>query len=133
MLVVLCVSFNFCISFHVKRAATEREAFIAVKAQSGDSALDPPVISVPAPNTTDRNGGNLVLESATTDNLPPEVDLSSGNQDVDAKENVELGLPTNTEIIKLEQAATKAQAAFRGYLVIFSSVKYLKASWPITS
>ncbi|CBI22170.3 unnamed protein product, partial [Vitis vinifera] len=100
-----------------KKAATEREAFIAVKAQSGDLALDPPVVSVPAPHTTDRSGGNLVLERATTDNLPHDVVLlSPGSQDVDTKANVELGLPNNTDIIRLEQAATKAQAAFRGYL-----------------
>lgn len=100
-----------------KKAATEREAFIAVKAQSGDLALDPPVVSVPAPHTTDRSGGNSVLERATTDNLPHDVVLlSPGSQDVDTKANVELGLPNNTDIIRLEQAATKAQAAFRGYL-----------------
>lgn len=127
MLGFLCAIFNFWISFHVKKAATEREAFIAVKAQSGDLALDPPVVSVPAPHTTDRSVGNSVLERATTDNLPHDVVLlSPGSQDVDTKANVELGLPNNTDIIRLEQAATKAQAAFRGYLVIFSCIKYWK-------
>lgn len=110
----------------MKKAATEREAFIAVKAHAGDLALDPSVVSVPALHTTDQSGGNPVLEGATTDNSPHDVVSSPGNQDVVADEKVELELPNNDEITKLEEAATKAQAAFRGYLVIFSCINYYK-------
>ncbi|XP_010242391.1 PREDICTED: protein IQ-DOMAIN 31 isoform X2 [Nelumbo nucifera] len=99
----------------VSRTGNEKEACIAAKAPIADSAVDPPLVSHPAPGTIDRRGGNLEPEKGVV--LPHDGDVSlPGSQDKDQERNTGSGGPNDPERIRQEKAATKAQAAFRGYL-----------------
>ncbi|KAF9663714.1 hypothetical protein SADUNF_Sadunf17G0080700 [Salix dunnii] len=71
-----------------KRAAV-KEAFAISKGSTDDLTLSPPVISDPLLHVSDKN---------------------------DTEETMGLDLPHTSEVIGQEQAATKVQAAFRGYL-----------------
>ncbi|KAF8399431.1 hypothetical protein HHK36_015296 [Tetracentron sinense] len=97
----------------LKAAANEKEVWIAAGAPA---AVDPPLISHPTPGTTDR-GGNSELENGLASSLPCDgVVLLSVNQNADTQGTTGLRSPNDPERIRQEQAATKAQAAFRGYL-----------------
>ncbi|CAK9186125.1 unnamed protein product [Ilex paraguariensis] len=88
-----------------KDRTVEKKASIASNAASGDLAVDSPEIpDLLCPNT-DRSGENIEFEKGTTANVPCDAAvLLPGKQDADA------------EVMRQEQAATTAQAAFRGYL-----------------
>lgn len=117
----------------MKKAQTEREAFIVAKAPSSDLDVNPPLISAPVFHTTDRSGENSGLEKGTTGNLPHDAGASlPQSQAADTKGTMGLGSPNNAEMHREEQAATKVQAALRGYLVIFSCVKVIQFSLTIT-
>lgn len=69
------------------------------------------VISSPMRPVTASTGEHTELEKSSSARLMPDtVD--------DSRIPVELNAVNGEELIKLEQAATKAQARFRGYLVI---------------
>ena len=53
----------------------------------------------------------MELENKEAENVLP------GNQEIDTVGPVDQDAPLDPEKMKLEEAATKAQAAFRGYLV----------------
>ncbi|CAL5325805.1 unnamed protein product [Camellia sinensis] len=87
------------------RSSFPKNAAIEKKAPSGVLAVDPPAIADLPSQTT---GGNTDLESGTNETF-----LLPRNQGSDTEDAVGLNSASNGEI---EQAATKAQAAFRGYL-----------------
>lgn len=87
------------------RSSFPKNAAIEKKAPSGVLAVDPPAIADLPSQTT---GGNTDLESSTNETF-----LLPRNQGSDTEDAVGLNSASNGEI---EQAATKAQAAFRGYL-----------------
>ncbi|XP_059670308.1 protein IQ-DOMAIN 31-like [Cornus florida] len=79
-----------------KDATIEKKVSVFAKAPSEYLSADPPVISDLPPQTTDRGGENTQFDNGTTT-----MGLNSEN---------------NAETARQEKAATKAQAAFRGYL-----------------
>lgn len=88
---------------------------------ASDLAVDSPLISQPVLCTGARVGGNPDLGNGAAPKLPgDEVILTYATQSGDAQRSTNLGSLNESERIRLEQAATTAQAAFRGYLVIFS-------------
>ncbi|XP_071731080.1 protein IQ-DOMAIN 30-like [Rutidosis leptorrhynchoides] len=92
-----------------KDATLEKKTSISIKSRSKDLGADPTVISSPVRHVVNVSGGHTQLEKSTSANLMH-----------DTVENVRntFGLHATSagELIRLEQAATKAQAAFRGYL-----------------
>jgi hypothetical protein len=84
-------------------------------------ALDTPVASHPTPYTIGRDEGKLESENKEAANTSQYEGKSlPGNQENDALGSTPQDAPYDPEKIRKEQAATKAQAAFRGYLVIIS-------------
>lgn len=79
---------------------------------------DPYVISDLPPQTTYRSDENTELERGISANLSCDAVLLPGIQGTDTEGVMVLNSANNSEIIRQEQAATKAQAAVRGYLVI---------------
>ena len=65
----------------------------------------------PFPDKIARNEEDLELENREAENL------LSGNQGIDTVGSVDQDATPDPEKIRLDEAATKAQAAFRGYLV----------------
>ncbi|PSS33704.1 Protein IQ-DOMAIN like [Actinidia chinensis var. chinensis] len=101
-----------------KNATIEKKTSFDAKAPSGALDVNPPVSADLPPQTTYRSDRNTELGRVTSANLSSGEVLFSGTQGADAEGTVGVGLTAanNDEIIQLEQAATKAQAAFRGYL-----------------
>lgn len=100
---------------------------VTAKAPGADFASVPPVASYPDPITVDRNERNLEFESKEAESASHDGGiLLAASQDTEAQGSTPPEVPCDPEQIRKEQAATKAQAAFRGYLVIF----YLKLYFP---
>lgn len=109
-------SFNFDHMIFLQKVANEKEALVAVKASEPDAALDPPSDSHPTRNTIHRDERRLTEDKES-------VDLSLQGSQVTDSQNLTLqDASYDPEKIRQEKAATKAQAVFRGYLVIFSFV-----------
>lgn len=75
---------------------------------------NPPVAFHESTNTTDNNKG-LELESKEVPSVLGEG--GPGSQSTDSQGSTPQNAVYDAEKIRLEQAATKVQAAFRGYLV----------------
>lgn len=76
----------------------------------------------PTSNTIARHEEDLELENKEAENILP------GNQEIDTIGPVHQDAPLDPEKMRQEEAATKAQAAFRGYLVCyFLFYKYFTA------
>lgn len=65
----------------------------------------------PTSNTIARHEEDLELENKEAENVLP------GNPEIDIVGSVHLDAALDPEKVRQEEAATKAQAAFRGYLV----------------
>ncbi|MED6196534.1 IQ-domain, variant 2 [Stylosanthes scabra] len=87
-----------------EKLVNQKEGVVTSKVSETDLALDP------TPDTVAKNEEELVLE-----NNESEVILNE-NQEINTVGSVLQDSPPDPEKIKLEEAATKAQAAFRGYL-----------------
>ncbi|XP_023758340.1 protein IQ-DOMAIN 31 isoform X1 [Lactuca sativa] len=81
-----------------KDASLDKKTSITLNTQSNDLAADSTIISTPVCYVSNINGEESELEKNSS---------SSGNL---------INAANDDELIRLEQAATKAQAAFRGYL-----------------
>lgn len=81
-------------------------------------SVAPPVAPSPAVETVVRREPELEQQGATVEVSHANVDGLSANED-SAQPSVNLSSEKDLDSIRLEEAATKAQAAFRGYLVIF--------------
>ncbi|KAM0055503.1 putative IQ motif, EF-hand binding protein [Helianthus debilis subsp. tardiflorus] len=92
-----------------KGATLDKKASINRKTQSKDSDADSMVISSPVPHVMHANGEHTELEKTTSTNL------TSDTVEV-VRSNLALNTANEDEVIRLEQAATMAQAACRGYL-----------------
>ncbi|XP_057460233.1 protein IQ-DOMAIN 31-like isoform X1 [Actinidia eriantha] len=90
-----------------EKGGNEKEVRVAAKAQEADLALDPPVATNEKKWGENREAANLSLEKGL---------LLHGNRDADTQETPQLDAMKDTERIRQEQAATKTQAAFKGYL-----------------
>ncbi|KAI4343850.1 hypothetical protein L6164_011151 [Bauhinia variegata] len=87
-----------------EKRVNEKETLVTSKALETGLALDP------TPNTISRNEPNQELEHEVAVNISPE------NQEIDIVQPVHQDAPPDPEKIRQGEAATKAQAAFRGYL-----------------
>ncbi|KAM0982612.1 hypothetical protein ACFX11_015672 [Malus domestica] len=97
-----------------EKITNQKEVVIAARATGADYSSDPPVAFHETTNTIDNNR-DLELENKET----PSV-LSDGGPGIQSTETQGSAPPQDAahdpERIRQEQAATKAQAAFRGYL-----------------
>ncbi|GLT36965.1 hypothetical protein SLA2020_113090 [Shorea laevis] len=95
-------------------AAEKEEGLVSSKVAVSDFSVDPLSIAAPIAETVSRNGVNLEDISA---NLPKDgVNAVSIEKDGDHAASSNLCSQEVPEKFRLEEAATKAQAAFRGYL-----------------
>ncbi|XP_059452844.1 protein IQ-DOMAIN 31-like isoform X2 [Corylus avellana] len=102
-------------SSFLKKSAGDKEATIACKAVSSDLAANHSVISNVALHTSNRIEENS--EKGSSANLPHDAVVSlPGKQGAHTEGTMGLDSPGGAEVTAYEQAATKAQAAFRGYL-----------------
>lgn len=102
----------------MKKCANKGDALVNTKVPASDLTGDAPSTSLPVPLTTARNGEVSASEKGRASVLPKDVAiLSSSKETGDTETIVNLALSEDPERIRREQAATKAQAAFRGYLV----------------
>ncbi|KAA8548003.1 hypothetical protein F0562_004432 [Nyssa sinensis] len=100
-----------------KNATIGKKTPSAAKALSGDLARDPTVISEFPPQTIGRSGENAEFKKGTAADLACDAVVSlPKKQGADIEATMGLNSALNAEITRQEQAATKAQAAFRGYL-----------------
>lgn len=96
-----------------------------------DASLDPPLDSHPTANATQRDETKSVLENKEAANISDNGGLSlPGSQVADSQNLTQHDAPCDPEKIRKERAATKAQAAFRGYLVIFCFSRHLMGLIP---
>ncbi|XP_034894207.1 protein IQ-DOMAIN 31 [Populus alba] len=109
-------------SFTVKgreRPANEKETLVAVRAVEADVTSVPPVVmQTTTPASTNIIERMLEPESRETTELSHDGGiLSTGNQDANYSQVYTLDdAPSSAEKIRLDEAATMAQAAFKGYL-----------------
>jgi len=107
---------------HVQRPANEKETLVAVRAVEADVTSVPPVVmQTTTPTSTNIIERMLEPESRETTEISHDVGiLSTGNQDANYSQVYTLDdAPSSAEKIRLDEAATVAQAAFKGYLVFF--------------
>lgn len=103
--------------FIVKDAATDKST--AKKVPVSDLVEDPPVIPDSSSHNIDRGEEKTELDKGTTTGLPGDsVVLSSVAQGVDSQLTLGTVSVDDAELQRQDKAATKAQAVFRGYLVI---------------
>lgn len=98
--------------YFLKDATLEKKTSITSKATSKDLDDDSMVISSPVPLVMRVSEEHTELEKTSS------VNLTNSTSEV-ARSTTVLNTENEDESIRLEQAAIKAQAAFRGYLVIF--------------
>uniref|UniRef100_A0A5B6YRG2 DUF4005 domain-containing protein n=1 Tax=Davidia involucrata TaxID=16924 RepID=A0A5B6YRG2_DAVIN len=99
----------------ILKSACEKVALVSAKEPASDLGVHPLLISPPVPCPGAGIGENS--EKGAASRLPnDEVILYSAQEGGDAQETTNLGSPKDSERIRLEQAATSVQAAFRGYL-----------------
>lgn len=91
----------------MQKLVNQKEASVASKPLETALTLDP------SPHTLARNEGHLELENKEPENLLPL------NQETDIVGSDHQDAQPDPEEIKCVEAATKVQAALRGYLVIF--------------
>lgn len=89
----------------MQKLVNQKESLITSKTTDTGLSLDP------TPYTVPRNVEDLELENKEEENVLPV------NQETHFVEQVPQDAPPDPEKIRQEEAATKAQAAFRGYLV----------------
>ncbi|XP_058762083.1 protein IQ-DOMAIN 31 isoform X2 [Vicia villosa] len=87
-----------------RELVNQKEGVVTSKVSETGLALEPTV------NTIPRHEEELELESREAENVLP------GNQEIDTVGPVHQDAPLDPEILRQEEAVTKAQAAFRGYL-----------------
>lgn len=100
------------ISSLLKDTTLGNKTSITAKATSNDFVNDSMVISSSVPLVTHPSEEHTELEKTSS------VNLTNSTSEV-ARSTTVLNTENEDESIRLEQAAIKAQAAFRGYLVIF--------------
>ncbi|XP_050225585.1 protein IQ-DOMAIN 30-like [Mercurialis annua] len=97
-----------------ERTVNEKQVSVNAKALE-DDVISAPVISHPIPVPTIRSERQLEVENQETADLPRDVSLP-GNEDAKFQEPIVQVALSDDEKRRQEEAATLAQAAFRGYL-----------------
>ncbi|XP_062025854.1 protein IQ-DOMAIN 31 [Rosa rugosa] len=96
-----------------ERISNEKEVVVAARAAATEFVADPPAAFHESTNTTDYNKG-LELENKEAPSVLGNGE--PGSQSTDSQGSTPQNAAYDPEKIRQEQAATKAQAAFRGYL-----------------
>ncbi|XP_038894591.1 protein IQ-DOMAIN 31 [Benincasa hispida] len=100
-----------------ERNGNEKEVLVSAKASETTTVISHPVASHPTPSTIDTNEGVPKITNNEATNVLHERSISMpGNQDAEIQGSTCQDAPSDPERIREEAAATKAQAAFRGYL-----------------
>ncbi|XP_022768361.1 protein IQ-DOMAIN 31-like isoform X2 [Durio zibethinus] len=100
-----------------EKVANEREVLVPARASETDVVVAPPFSSQMNPYATKGDEKKLELENKETANISHDDGISLPmSQGIDSQESTRQDSPYDPERIKQEQAATMAQAAFRGYL-----------------
>ncbi|KAK6249936.1 hypothetical protein SCA6_003941 [Theobroma cacao] len=100
-----------------EKVANEKEVLVADRASETDDAVAPPLTSQLNPYATERDEGKLELENKEAANILHNDGISLPvSEGRDSQKSTLQDSPYDPERMKREQAATMAQAAFRGYL-----------------
>lgn len=103
----------------MKDVASGRKISSVARAPSSDLVENPPVVLETSLQTTNTNSGLPECEAEVTGVPVSGVTLLSGVQGADGQGTTPTSSADIDELNRQHRAATKAQAAFRGYLVIF--------------
>lgn len=103
----------------LKDVTSGRKISSVARAPSSDLVENPPPVSETALQTTNTNSGLPECETEVTRAPSSEVTLLPGVQGTDGQGTMPISSADADELNRQHQAATKTQAAFRGYLVIF--------------
>lgn len=103
------------------KVTNEKAQLISGKESVADSTVNSTWVSQPVPTKNDVNGSNVEAEARATAEVSCEVGtFVAVHKDVQSADaGVGDVVSHDPEKIREEQAAIKAQAAFRGYLVSF--------------
>lgn len=96
----------------LKDDPSDKKTSITINTQSKDLGADSMVKSSPVGHVINVSGEDTQLEKSSSANLMHDTAENVGSA-------MGLNVANEEELIRLGQAATKAQAAFRGYLVGF--------------
>lgn len=108
--------------FYLQKFPNAREILVPARESEADLSLGSLVTSQPNTGTYGGNEMEKEFESKDAPDLSQNREVVSANdRDMAVQTGTPIEAPYDPEKIKEEMAATKAQAAFRGYLVIFSS------------
>lgn len=108
----------------MKDVIIERKASPAAKEPSGDLAASPPVVLDPTLQTNNQSENNGEFDNGFQ-NVPSSMVTSlPGTQGGDGHGTTISDSADSAELRRQQEAATKAQAAFRGYLVRFWVTEY---------
>lgn len=101
-----------------------KEVLVTAKVEESDVVSDLPSFAIAATNTVDRSGGMLETQNVEPEEISDdEIELPERKPtDSQIVAPVQDDSLSEAERIQQEIAATSVQAAFRGYLVIFSAV-----------
>ncbi|XP_021761662.1 protein IQ-DOMAIN 31-like [Chenopodium quinoa] len=103
-----------------EKSTNEKEVHVRVRApetESTDNDVNPPEVSSAAIDAVHVDDQTFRSEYKESSLVQPDGDMPvSGDQCTDPKQTEETDMLTDDERIELEMAATKTQAAFRGYL-----------------
>lgn len=105
-----------CFLFHSQNSANRGEELISSKGLQTEIA-NPTLTSFPVAWTNATNEINL--ENTAAGKVSNNVDTLSSRNGDDEQNVVCASLLEDSKNVRLQEAATKAQAAFRGYMVIF--------------
>lgn len=106
----------------LKKSANTGESLISSKVPVSDTLVAPQLISPPTLETGSRIG--VDSKQGVAAELPNEgVNVWSAKGDGSIKKVIDLGSEKDPDRVRHNQAATKAQSAFRGYRVSFSCSK----------
>nr|XP_027096989.1 protein IQ-DOMAIN 31-like isoform X5 [Coffea arabica]XP_027100721.1 protein IQ-DOMAIN 31-like isoform X5 [Coffea arabica] len=101
----------------ITKSSTEKASLVSDKEPPSKLAVEPFSISEPVPCPIATTGKGPEPEKEEASRLPSiGLILSSPKLDGDAQTATDVDPPQDSERMRLDQAATKAQAAFRGYL-----------------
>ncbi|XP_021285853.1 protein IQ-DOMAIN 31 isoform X2 [Herrania umbratica] len=100
-----------------EKVANEKEVLVVDRASEIDDAVAPPFTSQLNPHATETDEGKLELENKEAANISHEDGISLPvSEGRDSRKCTLQDSPYDPQRMKQEQAATMAQAAFRGYL-----------------
>lgn len=107
--------------FYLQKLPSAREILVPAREPEPDLDLGSLVVSRPNPGTYGRNEREKEFESKDAPDLPHNGEVVCvNNRDMALRTGIVEEAPYDQEKIREQMAATMAQAAFRGYLVMFS-------------